>query len=72
MQEGEAEKAMNLLNKMISKGHQANVVTYNTLINELCKKREFEKTMNFLDYMISKRLQPDVMTYTHTWALHNW
>jgi pentatricopeptide repeat protein len=49
-----AEKATDLLNVMIFRGHEPNVVTYNTLINGLSKKGAIEKAMDFLRDMVFK------------------
>jgi pentatricopeptide repeat protein len=59
----EIEKVMNILDYMISEGHQPCTVTYNTLMDGLCKKGEIKKVMDILDDMISIGPQPDIMTY---------
>jgi pentatricopeptide repeat protein len=39
-------------------------VTYNSLINGLCKKRALARTDELLQTMISEGHKPDVVTYT--------
>ena len=48
---------------MISKGHEPNVVTYNTLIDGLCKEGKIDKAVDILHDMISKGHEPNVVTY---------
>ena len=38
-------------------------MTYNTLIDGLCKKGEIDKEMDFLQDMISKGFAPNMVTY---------
>jgi pentatricopeptide repeat protein len=57
---------MDFLHDMISKvskGPEPNVVTYNIIINELCKKGQIEKAMDLIHVMISTGHHPDVTTY---------
>jgi pentatricopeptide repeat protein len=61
--QGQTEKAIDLLDMMISKGFEPDGMTYRILINGLCKKDEIEKAMEFLNVMISKGLEPDIVTY---------
>jgi pentatricopeptide repeat protein len=51
----EIEKAIGILDDMISKGLQPNVITYSILINGHCKKREIDKAM-----LLSKENEPRV------------
>uniref|UniRef100_A0A6N2L8Q5 Pentatricopeptide repeat-containing protein n=1 Tax=Salix viminalis TaxID=40686 RepID=A0A6N2L8Q5_SALVM len=45
-------------------GCKPDVVTYNTIIDSLCKDRLVNDAMEFLSEMLDRGIQPDVVTYT--------
>jgi pentatricopeptide repeat protein len=54
---------MDLVDAMISRGHEPDIMTYNTIVLGLCKKGKIQMAINILHYMICERHQPDVVTY---------
>jgi pentatricopeptide repeat protein len=53
-----------VLNKMPKLGCTPDLISYNTLIDGICKIREIEEAEALLDSMVSKGLHPDIISYT--------
>jgi pentatricopeptide repeat protein len=53
-----------VLAKIIKLGLQLTIVTFNTLINGLCKVGKFGQAVELFDDMVARGYQPDVHTYT--------
>ncbi|KAK9919966.1 hypothetical protein M0R45_028536 [Rubus argutus] len=60
---GNMEMAMKLLHEMEANGLRADRITYNTLINGLCKEGESRKAETLLDEMFEKGLSSNHLTY---------
>merc|ERR1712008_236879 len=61
---GSVEKAEKLLKELEDKGLEADVVTYNSLINACAKKGSVEKAEKLLKELEDKGLKANVVTYT--------
>jgi pentatricopeptide repeat protein len=57
-------EAMKLFDSMVEEGCTPDVVTYNTLINELCKGGKMDKVLKLMDEMLERGLVPTKFTYT--------
>uniref|UniRef100_A0A6N2MAQ8 Amine oxidase domain-containing protein n=1 Tax=Salix viminalis TaxID=40686 RepID=A0A6N2MAQ8_SALVM len=55
--------AVQVFKKMEQNGGKPNVVTYNTIIDNLCKDRLVNEAMEFLSEMLDRGIQPNVVTY---------
>ncbi|CAN4085154.1 unnamed protein product [Withania somnifera] len=56
-------EAMHVAETMVSKGHGANIVTFNPIINALTKKQEFDQTWGVMEVIKSCQITPDLTTY---------
>ncbi|KAL4185067.1 hypothetical protein AMTRI_Chr10g228780 [Amborella trichopoda] len=54
---------MALLEEMYHNGLNPDVVTYNTLVNVLCKRNKVEEALALHKEMGKRGCQPDVVTY---------
>ncbi|CAI9277485.1 unnamed protein product [Lactuca saligna] len=62
---GNNDTAIALLKLMDEKGCKPNVVTYNTIIDSLCKDKMVDDALNlFKEMVFHKGILPDVVTYT--------
>lgn len=57
-------KAMKLFDSMVEECCTPDVVTYNTLINGICKEGNMEKALKLMDEMLERGLAPTKFTYT--------
>ncbi|KAI8561085.1 hypothetical protein RHMOL_Rhmol04G0309300 [Rhododendron molle] len=64
MQDGMVDHAVNFLLEMDSKGIPANVVTYTSLIDGLCKHGKWKEATGMLIQMVDRSNSPDVRTVT--------
>lgn len=56
-------EAMRVAKAMVSKGHEANNVTFHPIVNALTKKEEFEEAWQVVAVMKSCGISPDLTTY---------
>lgn len=55
---------MSSVDEMEKRGVQPNVVTYNTLMDAICKEREVGKALDLMNLMSEKGSSPSAITYT--------
>ena len=60
---GNLEKARDILQGMPNKGCKIGIVTYNTIINGLCKRGRLEEGQYIFYEMLKQGLNLDVVTY---------
>ncbi|GAB4855457.1 hypothetical protein Ancab_024075 [Ancistrocladus abbreviatus] len=51
-----------LIDVMVSKGHEPNVVSYNTLISGFCKIHQVNVSMNLFQEVSPKGFKPNIVT----------
>ncbi|CAL2227531.1 unnamed protein product [Prunus armeniaca] len=68
-------------NRMLDEGIAPDVVTYNTVIEALCKERQTEEALSVLELMSQRGMRLDIFTYnslingmclTDQWAGATW
>lgn len=63
MLEGENEKAIKLLDEMLSKGLKPDIYTYNAIIRGMCRKGMLDETFVFIRSLKLRDCQPDIISY---------
>ncbi|XP_020521285.1 putative pentatricopeptide repeat-containing protein At1g02420 [Amborella trichopoda] len=58
------QEAESFFGEMIELGCKPDLVSYNCLVDALCKGRELDKALKIVQMMREKEIYPDVMTYT--------
>ena len=53
-----------MLKEMSTQGQRPNVITYNLLLDYLCKNRNTTEVRKIFDSIIEKGIQPNVTTYS--------
>ncbi|ERM98599.1 hypothetical protein AMTR_s00109p00063250 [Amborella trichopoda] len=57
------EEAINLLQAMYQDGVEPNIITYNSLLNGLCKDGKIEEAIKLFELMYQGSMEPDVIIY---------
>ncbi|MBA0881718.1 hypothetical protein Goshw_026600 [Gossypium schwendimanii] len=57
------EETTSLLNRTMNEGVHPDVVTFNSLINALCKEKRTSEAFTVLELMIQRNVKPNVVTY---------
>ncbi|KAF6140973.1 hypothetical protein GIB67_023996 [Kingdonia uniflora] len=55
---------MRLFEELENRGLKPNIVTYNTVINHICKSNNVDEAKELFDSLPSKESQPDTQTFT--------
>jgi pentatricopeptide repeat protein len=59
---GRISHALGLVDEMQDRGHPPNIVTYNSILDVLCKNHHFEKAIALLTKVKNKGIQPNMYT----------